>query len=195
MVIGKGGPYGTEEEIDPTWPSLASDSALAAHIAANGKAPCTVTGGDLLATLGGGAPSGVSPRAYPVDLLRVGLDGLDTFVAVAHVVARGPLWAGQFFVAMNAAGVDGLYLGPRSHPNDGVVDVTTGKLGLQQRWLARRRAVTGSHLPHPSRSVSRTGHVSYRLDRPTMVRVDGRPTQRAIEISVRVQPDAGIVVV
>lgn len=195
MVIGKGVSYGAEKKIDPTWPSLASDSALAAHIAANGKAPCTVTGGDLLMTLGGGAPPGVSPRAYPVDLLRVGLDGVHTLVAVAHVVARRPLWAGRFFVAMNAAWVDGLYLGPRSHPNDGVVDVTSGKLGLQQRWLARRRATTGSHLPHPSLSVSRTKSASYRLDRPTMVRIDGRQTLRAVEINVRVQPDAGIVVV
>jgi hypothetical protein len=195
MVIGKGGSYGTEADIDPTWPSLVSDSELAAHIRANGTAPCTVTSGDLLTTLGGGAPPGVRPRAYPVDLLNVDLDGVHTFVAAAHVVARRSLWAGPFFVAMNAAWVDGLYLGPRSHPNDGVVDVTSGELPLQQRWLARRRAVTGSHLPHPGLSVSRTKHISHRLDRPTMVRIDGRRTVRAIQISVSVQPDAGIVVV
>lgn len=195
MVISKGSAYGSESEIDPNWPSFSSDAELASHIRAKGRAPCTLTDGDLLATLGGGAPPGVAPRAYPVDLLRADLDRRATFFGVAHVVARRILWAGPFFVAMNAAWIGRLYLGPRSHPNDGLVDVTTGTLPFQQRWMARRRATSGTHLPHPKLSVSRKPEISYSFDRPTMVRIDGIRTKRAIQIDVSVLPDAGIVVV
>ncbi len=195
MVISKGSAYGSESEIDPAWPSLATDAALAQHIEANGTAPCTVTGGDLLLTLGGGATAGLRPLAYPVDLLEVELDADHYLVAVAHVVVRRRLWAGPFLVAMNAAWVDGLYLGPRSHPNDGLVDVTTGTLPWQQRWMARRRAGTGTHLPHPALTMTRKPSMTFRFDQPTMVRVDGQRTKRASQIEVRVRPDAGLVVV
>jgi diacylglycerol kinase family enzyme len=195
MVIGKGSAYGSESDIDPAWPSLATDAALAHHIEANGAAPCTVTGGDLLLTLGGGATAGLSPLAYPVDLLEVELDAEHVFAAVAHVVVRRQLWAGEFLVAMNAAWVNGLYLGPRAHPNDGLVDVTTGALPWRQRWMARRRAATGTHLPHPALTMVRRPSMTFRFDHPTVVRVDGQRTLRASQIDVRVRPDAGLVVV
>jgi hypothetical protein len=195
MVIKKGGAYGSESDIDPGWPSLATDAAVADHIEANGAAPCTVTGGDLLLTLGGGAPPGVSPLAYPIDVLDVEIDGEHAFVAAAHIVVRRPLWAGQFLAAMNAAWVDGMYLGPRSHPNDGLVDVTIGALPWQQRWIARHRAATGTHVPHPALTTTRKSSMAFRFEKPTLVRVDGRRTESAIQIVVNVRPDAGLIVV
>ena len=149
----------------------------------------------MLTTLGGGAPPGVAARAYPLDLLEVELDGDQFAVAVAHVVARRRLWAGKFLAAMNAAYVDGLYLGPRSHPNDGLVDTTVGCLGLQQRVMARKRAATGVHLPHPDLKLIRKDSVSHSFDRPTPVMVDGVMIGETVGITVTVRPDAGLVVV
>ncbi len=194
MVIGKGTAYGTESAIDPSWPSFDSDAALAEHITTNGTAPCTVTAGDILTTLGGGAPSGVASLAYPIDLIEVIADG-ETFTAVAHVVARRRLWTGQFLVAMNAAWVDGLYLGPRSHPNDGLVDVTFGSLAWQQRFMARRRAVTGTHLPHPAMKMVRRSEYTAELDRSLPLRLDGVAKGTVRNLRIQVRPDAGVVVV
>lgn len=195
MVIGKGSSYGSESSIDPAWPSLVSDAELAQHVRTHATAPCTITGGDILTTLGGGAPPGVSPRAYPLDLLEVELDDGTTTVAAAHVVVRRMLWAGEFLAAMNAAYVDGLYLGPRSHPNDGLVDVTVGRLGLQQRVMARKRAVTGVHLPHPDLKMTRKPEVVHSFGRSTPVRVDGVLVGETTRIRLTVRPDAGLVVV
>ncbi len=195
MVIGKGSSYGFESSIDPTWPTLGTDAQLARHIAEKGSDPCTITGGDLLATLGGGAPAGVSHRAYPVDLLEIELEDGSLHVAAAHVVVRRRLWAGVFLAAMNAAYVDGLYLGPRSHPNDGLVDTTVGQLGLQQRLMAKKRAITGVHLPHPGLKMTRKPEVVHSFERGTPVRVDGVLVGETTRIKVVVRPDAGLVVV
>ncbi|NNE96223.1 MAG: hypothetical protein HKN24_09370, partial [Acidimicrobiales bacterium] len=159
------------------------------------SAPCTLSGGDVLTTLGGGARPGVSPLAYPIDLVDVRLDDDRRFTSVAHVIAHNALWRGQFLVAMNAAWVGRLYLGPRSHPNDGLVDVTTGSLPWQQRLMARRRAATGSHLPHPRLRATRTAAFEYGFDRPTPVWIDGMARGRARRLSLEVIPDAGVVVV
>lgn len=195
MVIGKGSGYGTPAAIEPDWPCFDGDADLAAHIAAAGPAPCTLRGGDVLTTLGGGAGSGVSPLAYPIDLVTVRFDDGRRLHSVAHVVVRRPFWRGEFLVAMNAAWVDGLYLGPRSHPNDGLVDVTTGSLPWQQRLMARRRAATGTHLPHPRLRVARVKTFEHSFDRPIPVWIDGVRCGRTRRLSLEVAPDAGLVVV
>jgi hypothetical protein len=195
MVIGKGGAYGIPLEVDPSMPVLSSDPLVAAHILANGSAPCTADGGDLLRTLGGGAGRGVPTLAYPVDLLRVVLDGDVVVAGVAHVIARHFMWRGEFAAAMNAAWLGDRYLGPRAHPNDGLVDVTFGRLAWQQRLLARRRVRTGAHLPHPDLTVVRRARWEHEFSRPIPIRVDDVVVGRARCLSIQVEPDAGVIVV
>ncbi len=195
MVIGKGGAYGTPFEVDPSMPVLSSDCVVAAHIVANGTDPCTVDGGDLLRTLGGGAGLGIATLAYPVDLLRVTLDGNLAVAGVAHVIARHFMWRGEFAAAMNAAWQGEKYLGPRAHPNDGLVDVTFGRLGWQQRLLARRRVRTGAHLPHPDLTMVRRAHWEHEFSRPVPVYIDDVAVGTTRRIAVDVEPDAGVIVV
>ena len=194
MVISKGSSYGEEAHADPQRPVCDDDVALANHIERHGLQQCTVTAGDILRTLGGGAPSGVAAQAYPVDVLDVQADG-ERFVASAHVVARHRLWRGTFLAAMNAAYVEGLYLGPRSHPNDGLVDVTTGSLRWQQRIMARRRAETGTHLPHPDMKMVRRPKYEITFDQPMPLYIDGVAVGRFGWLAIEVRPDAGVVVV
>ncbi len=152
-------------------------------------------GGDLLRTLGGGAGHGVATLAYPVDLLRVTLDGNLVVAGVAHVIARHFMWRGEFAAAMNAAWLGERYLGPRAHPNDGLVDVTFGRLGWQQRLLARRRVRTGAHLPHPDLTMVRRAHWEHQFSRSLPVYVDGVAVGTTQRIAVDVEPDAGVIVV
>jgi hypothetical protein len=148
-----------------------------------------VSEGDLLATVGVQRERlPAEQHHHPVDLGLVSLDGGDPVPFVAHVVARRRLWAGELVVMMNAAWWGDWYLGPRAHPNDGLVDITVGSLPVRQRLLARSRARTGSHLPHPGLRTLRRSRWSHGFERPTGVWVDGRHLGRCRHLEVSVEP-------
>lgn len=155
-------------------------------------------GGDLCRTVGGTGDLGRlrSPAAVrlPVDAGRARLDG-DVAWFVAHLVARGPLWAGRCAVVMNAEWLGPYKLGPRAHPGDGLLDLTEGRLGWRDRWRAARRARVGDHLPHPALVTRRAGHLELRFERPVAVWLDGEPVGRHRHLDVTCEPDALTVVV
>ncbi|KAA0236507.1 MAG: hypothetical protein JJLCMIEE_00301 [Acidimicrobiales bacterium] len=157
-----------------------------------------LVGGDLGRTLGCRgdegrlrSPAGVT---LPIDLGVVCMDGQD-HCFLAHLVARRRWWGGTFLVAMNAAWYRDWYLGPRAHPNDGLLDITRGRLPLRDRIQARSRLTSGSHLPHPGLHTERVERSSYELDRPTPIFLDGEPVGKARHLELRVVPDALEVVV
>lgn len=194
MVIERGGSYGSPVEIEPRWPRCANDADVASHAQGHRGEPCVLDGGDLLTTLGGrSGPAGITGRAFPVDLLRVVFDDRVERLAAAHVVIRGPWWSGECAVAMNAAWLGDWYLGPRSHPNDGLVDVTVGRLRWQQRLLARRRARTGTHLPHPDLRTVRSTSWEHTFSAATPALVDGQRVGRIRRVRIEVVPDAAVV--
>jgi hypothetical protein len=156
-------------------------------------------GGDLWKTLGG--PLGGEHRlrsadamTFPVDLGSALVDGrLHWFVA--HLVARRSWLRGRVVVAMNAQWLGEWDLAPRGHPDDGRLDVTDGDLPLRQRFAARKRLVTGTHLPHPSLEHRRVDAFQTELHPPLDVYLDGDKIGRATNLSVRVEPDALTIVV
>jgi hypothetical protein len=202
VTIRKGSPWGEPTTLPPDAVVVATDREIARRLAERaGEDPpvFALTGGDLHRTLGGplGAPRwerGDAQR-FPIDVLDIRLDGAH-HVAVAHLVAHGRLgWLSQTVVALNAAFVGTDYLGPRAHPNDGLVDVTEGRLPPSDLWAARRRFQSGSHLPHPSLRESRVPSYEIELPRPILVALDGEAVGRFRHLSVAVRPDAITVVV
>ena len=196
-MIRKGESCGTPIELDGSEPVVDGDAQLArllsGALAAGGSGPTVLlTGGDLHRCLGGVAA--LVPHALPVDLLEVSVNG-ERHWAVGHVIARSPWWSGQFLVVMNGSHLGGWNLGPKAHPNDGLVDVTIGSLAPADRLAARRRAHTGSHLPHPGLRTSRVREITWNSDRPVGVYVDGTKVGRSTAVSVVVHPDAGAVVI
>jgi len=157
-----------------------------------------LVGGDLCRTLGGLGDvdrlRGPDATTFPVDLGGVLLDGRIHWF-VAHLAAHRRGWAGPFAVAMNAEWLGPLDLGPRAHPGDGLLDVTEGRLGLRARLAARRRARTGSHLPHPGLRTSRSAAATLSFPDGVPVRLDGVAVGTARELLVHVEPDALTVVV
>lgn len=207
MVIGKHQRW--EHPIEPArWPQVGSDAALAELVApsgadqpggtapeegAPGASPNNViqlTGGDLLAMLGGPRPTGTDPVAYRIDVGWIQWDQRDPIAFVAHVLLHRWAWTGEAAVIMNASHAGSWYLGPKAHPNDGLLDVTWGRLGWQQRWQARRRVESGTHLPHPALRMRRVSQWAHRFDRPTPIIIDGQRHGRAREIQAWVVPDA-----
>ena len=203
MTIRKGEAWGEAGTLPPNGLIVHSDAEARAAIepawrAGEGLPVLGLLGGDLCRTLGGTGDEArlTSGEAmmFPVDLGVAELD--DTrHCFVAHAVARRALWRGRAVVAMNAQWLGSLDLGPRSHPGDGLLDLTDGTLPLGQRLEARRRARTGTHLPHPALATSRTGSTTLAFDRPVDVWLDGTRVGRTRHLALTVVPDALRVVV
>ncbi len=203
MVIRRGESWAENGPLARDAPVVCDDAALRGHVEQarrRGEQPGEIglLGGDLCATLGGPCRrdrlnSAAALRA-PIDVVRVETDGA-TYWFVAHLVAHRRGWRGEAAVAMNAEWLGGWKLGPRAHPNDGLVDVTSGRLRWQDRLVARRRAASGTHLPHPALRVQRRGRVELVFDRPTPVWLDGTRLGRAKRLVLTVEPDALTVVV
>jgi hypothetical protein len=156
-----------------------------------------LVGGDLCRTLGGpgGGERLRTPDAvtFPVDLGEALVDGRLHFF-VAHLVARNRWWT-RAFVVMNAQWLGGLNVGPRAHPNDGLLDVYDARLGLADVLKIRARARAGAHLPHPGIKERRISAVQVAFDSPLALWLDGVRLGPARSLSVRVDPDALTVVV
>lgn len=203
MTIQKGEPWGEPGALPRHGVLVGSDDEARDIITAARRAgepipPLGLLGGDLCRTLGGRGDEGrirsSEAMTFPVDLGEVLLDGHLHFF-LAHLVARRALWRGLSVVAMNAAFVGDLNLGPKAHPNDGLLDVTTGQLHLGELLRARARARLGAHLPHPRLAMRRVPAEQVEFDRPVPVRLDGRPVGRFRILSIRLEPDALTVVV
>lgn len=137
-----------------------------------------------------------SPEAQtlPVDLGEVLVDGALHFF-VAHLVARRSWWRGPVLAAMNAQFLGDWDVAPRSHPGDGRLDLLQADLPLGDRWKARIRLRTGTHVPHPGISERRVKAVQLDLPPGTGVWLDGERIGDARALSIRVAPDALTVVV
>jgi hypothetical protein len=202
MTIRKGGGYGSGRSGGDVVPEAATDAELGVLVSeafrAGEQHPVfRVTGGDLFRTLGGQTNLERGDGAeleVPVDIARCVLDGVD-YLFVSHLVARRRFWSGRFVAVMNAEWLGSLDLGVRSHPGDGILDITEGRLPLRDRLVARRRARTGSHLPHPGLRTSRTGVYETTFDPPVTVRLDGVPRGRVRTLAIHVDPDAIVVII
>ena len=206
MPITKGGPYGEPGPFPADGVVVRSDAearqVLEAARKEHRQPPVLgLLGGDLYRTLGGsGSPRGDETRlrsdggvCFPVDLGEVLVEGrLHLFVA--HLVARSRLWT-RAFVAMNAQKLGDWNLGPRAHPNDGLLDTYEVHLKPSQLPAVRSRLHHGAHLPHPGIKERRTAALQVELERPLPVRLDGVAVGKAKVISVRAEPDAVIVVI
>ncbi|MEM7273730.1 MAG: hypothetical protein AAF547_11670 [Actinomycetota bacterium] len=223
MTIEKGQVWGQPAPDLTPEATLDGDAAVAelvdAAVRAGRRPVVSMTGGDLLATLGLDGPRPPADRhAYPVDLVRVRLDpdgppdgsgeierpdadGLRPFVA--HLTGRVPDRVGPLIghgppivvAAMNAAWLGPYRLGPRAHPNDGVVDIIEGRVPFTQRREAANRARSGSHLPHPALAVARRRHWFGRFDRAVTIHLDGVEVRRVRSLALTVVPDAWIALV
>lgn len=198
MTIRPGEPWGEVVEPPAGLVVAADDGTLARLLDLAAGDPVLVTGGDLLRTIGGPSRDG-QRRRYPLDLLRVELDGAPAVSAVAHVVVRRPgrlgWWRGPLWMAANVSHLGPWDVAPRAHPNDGRLDVVVvaGTMSVRTRRQARRRLRTGSHLPHPDITVTRAATATWRPGRGAVVIIDGGRPQRADAVTVTVDPDAALV--
>ncbi|MBV8296269.1 MAG: hypothetical protein JO085_05480 [Acidimicrobiia bacterium] len=197
MPISKGSSYGEPGTLPDDGVIVHSDGEARAAVERARREgrpfpPLGLLGGDLCRTLGGAGDEARlrSPDAvrFPVDLGEALLDGrLHLFVA--HLVARTRGW-GHVVAAMNAQFVGPWVLGPRAHPNDGLLDVYQADLSWADRLKVRTRVRHAAHLPHPRVKERRTPAARIELGSPRAVYLDGERWGEARDISLRLEPDA-----
>jgi hypothetical protein len=202
VVIQRGQQWGTPGGLPADAPIVADDVMLS-NLLRGGTRPSIVglVGGDLCRTMGGPRTEAALRPAevfrLPVDLGWVSIDGGPERPFVAHVVARRSSWHGRVVAVMNGQFIGAWDVAPRSHPNDGRLDVmdVDPAMGLGERWKARRRLVTGTHVPHPLIAERRVTSWDTSFTTPLTVYVDGMPVGAARTLAVRCEPDALTVVV
>lgn len=155
--------------------------------------PIGLLGGDLCRTVGGRGDEARlrSPDAMtlPVDLGSVLVDGRQHWF-VAHLVARRSWWRGRVVAVMNAQWIGAWDVAPKSHPDDGLLDVLDADLGIDDRLKVRTRLKTGTHVPHPGIRASRVAALQLEFDRPTPIWLDGERIGSARSLSIRTEADA-----
>jgi hypothetical protein len=154
--------------------------------------PIGVLDGDLRRTLGGLPVASLDGEVgrFVVDLGVAELDGRRCWF-VSHLVARRRWWTGDVLAVMNAEFLGRWDVAPRSHPNDGRLDVLrVSRMRLGQRWQAWRRLPTGTHVPHPSIATERVTTLDVTFAQPAPVRLDGVMAGSVSHLVVRVEPDA-----
>ena len=160
--------------------------------------PLGLLGGDLCRTVGGRGDEDRlhSPEAtrLTVDLGAVLVDGrLHWFVA--HLVARRRWLRGPLLGAFNAQWLGDWDVAPRAHPGDGLLEVLEVTMSPGERWKARSRLRTGTHVPHPGIKLTRSDAVQRDLPGGHSVWLDGERVGPAGALSIRIEPDALRIVV
>ena len=203
MTIRKGEAWGTAAPLPADGVVVRSDAEARAVVTDARRAgepvpPLGLLGGDLCRTLGGLGDEArlrsADAMTFPIDLGEALLDGRLHFF-VAHLAARRGWWRGRALVAMNAQWLGPWNLGPRAHPNDGLLDVYDARVPVTGVLKVRRRLPQGAHLPHPAIKEQRRGAVQVTLERAMPVRLDGDLVGSFTNLSLRVEPDALTVVI
>lgn len=197
MTIRKGEDWGAGAVVPVGFAAVDDDAALLRLINA-GTLPDVVAvhRGDLARTVSASTdPTRYRPGSHviaaPIDLLEVTHDG-GTLFAASHVVARRSWWRGEVVVVANAQFIGTWDIAPRSHPNDGFMDVSevAASMSVGQRVLAVRRLPTATHIPHPGIRTSRIRSGEWRFRRAVNLYLDGVRVARTSDLRIRVVPDA-----
>jgi hypothetical protein len=207
MTIVKGSQWGVHRPFPVDAPVANSNRDLHRLVRA-GERLVGLTGGDLYRTVGGSDDQNrlmnqtrlVSrdpenlPIHLPVDLIEVSLDDRLVGQFSTHLVGHDPRWR-HVVAAMNCDFWRAYRLGPRAHPNDGVIDTYVADLPVSDLLKVLPRARTGLHVPHPAITLSRSGCVELTLPKRLRFAADDVPVGRGRLVRLTVLPDALTVVI
>lgn len=196
MPIERGQEWGWSSTTTGEIPLCSDDIALAQAVQA-GVDVVRLASGDVARTLGVNATAPKLDTAWevPVDVLRVSLDQASPIIAAAHIVIGRWTDRAGWCAVMNAAFIGARNWAPRAHPGDGRADIVTSTVRGADRFKARKRALTGAHVPHPDITIRRGESATLEFASQRAVWVDGQPRPRAKHIRFEVVPNAIVVAV
>lgn len=200
MTIKRGADWGAAMALPATAPVARSDAELADLARRREpKDPIGLLAGDLARTIGATGDQqrlfGPQARTMPCDAMAVSIDSAGPILAVGALVIGTTRW-GRFVIVANAAWLGAWNINPRSHPNDGRVEVIDSRsLSIADGFKAKRRFTTGTHLPHPDIVTRSVTSWTIRFSRPAHYQLDGAIRGRARDFAVEVLADRISVVI
>lgn len=191
MTIKAGEPWGRRAIVGDDALTCRSDDELA-----RGIGDCIVVGGDLWLALGCPSPpqKGQPCTRVDVDLLVCAVDtgdGTRVVRAASHVRVGSWLRPGRFVCATNAGYVNRRNIAPRAHPNDGLIHVfeLNRTMAWRERVIARHRALSGTHVPHPAITLTRRTEWGMVREGVESLVIDNIRIHRWNSVMVTVNPD------
>ncbi len=205
MTIERGQPWGEPGGLPAGGVLVRSDAEARAVVERARRAGDPVPalgllGGDLCRTMGGtGDEARLHQHRRRCDARSTSgavlIDGRMHWF-VAHLVARRSWWRGRVVAAMNAEFLGSWDVAPRSHPNDGRLDLFDVSMSTGDRWKARHRlAGQEPTCPTPTSPSSAPRRCSSSSPPRSTSGSTARSLGRAHDLSIRVEPDALICVV
>lgn len=204
MTIRKGEQWGRRIAMPSHIRHVSSDAEIALCASDDFIA---LSNGDIHLTLGSPALQQHETECtlLQVDALQVLIsftDGSERVSLAASCIEIGrffsPLHRDRFICITNGGIVNSRNIAPRAHPNDGRFDVMTvdASMSIRDRLTARKKALTGSHLPHPCLSVRQSDTFStQRQGHRDVLLIDGVSISDWTEVSVSILPDYWQIVV
>jgi hypothetical protein len=154
-------------------------------------------GGDLWRTLGGRHQEnrlyGEDATTLDIDLGCVLLDG-KIYWFCAHMLIGSKLKGKKFFIS-NVAHYGKANPTPKAHPGDGKFDMLELELSTIQLLKGRKRASTGSHIPHPEIKYKRVASEQFSFVKKMNVEIDGEKIGKFSNIVFRIENEALRVVI
>lgn len=197
-VIGRGQEWGEDCVVPEDATVALSDARVAALL--DGPTPVVVGGGDLHRSLGSPAPKsqGMPARRVTIDVLEctvVSSAGSAVRHSVSNVRVGSWFSPGGMLLVSNCGFWRRLDAVPRAHPNDGRLHVLRiePRVPLRQLWMARRRARSGSHVPHQRITTSSAVTFEARRSGRQVLFCDDERVRDWQSITVRVLPGAASV--
>lgn len=201
MTIRKGEDWGTVGPLAQGAPVVDSDRAVGEWLSTHASHSVEVglVGGDLARTVGARSSpaevtTGEARTRLPTDVGMVTIDGRSEPFA-AHVVLRRRFWLGRIVIAANAAFIGPWNVSPRSHPNDGRLEIIEVELSMGDKWKARSRLPSGTHLPHPGIRIRSVRSAELEVPTGAHAYIDGVRVGRPSQVAVAVEPDALTIVI
>lgn len=191
MTIEKGKPWGSPCIVPPSRIVVGSDRDLARCRA---EEQISLTGGDIWKSLGSPSVPKINAEATEVliDALEVEIDNGNHLLAASSVEVGTFLGLRRYLCLANASFVGKRNVAPRAHPNDGALDLLEigAEISWRQRWTASRRALTGTHVPHPHITSRRVRELLIERESSSeILRIDGMKYSTWSSLRVRILPD------
>lgn len=200
MPISPGSPWGSISRIPERSLVLSSDRELGVFLRDHSakqihEQALFVKSGDIPRVLG------VDDRPRNHECLRVVIDALvvtytDTAGVDHNDVCIGSMsiarryFRGAISIITNSGYWRKHEVAPRAHLNDGKLDIfeVSGAMRWSQRRLMWKKALVGSHLPHPLLSYSQGDFFRWKGNAQRLI-IDGQYVGKVTAVSCRVQSD------
>ena len=197
MTIEKGKPWGEACRVPEHLVVVSNDRSLALQSA---EELLSLSGGDLWKSLGSPpVPASLTEATcVRIDAISVDVDHQTQTMAASSVEVGSFVSRSRYLCIANSSFLRNMNIAPRAHPNDGVADYLEidPSMSIRQRWLASRRAVTGTHIPHPLITTKRITDIEiHRNTRREKLRLDGAVVRNWQSVRLHVVPDHWHVIV